>query len=741
MDDKEIVDSIRRGRFSNLQFLEGDAALKENENYLGYLYFLLELKQESTKELLEKIATIKGGLDCAYEYLGWIARDVFNFRSELYIAESFFRLSIKLNEKNAKAWWGIYLSSKDENAFITSVKIDYEDCDLSELNNKFHGTSFSNFDFNKDEWCLLIKIITDVRVKKCSDIKSFLFIAYCYVGRFEDGAELIDDIYFAEVGVLRRYLNSGFLSYESTISKVIGFQLDEFLENDYTLIFNEFMRRNSIGKLDVGKSEVIEAAFRAKKYSGVIELYNTDWKESPSILNMDCKIYYLLSQIALNVFYDRDIYDLVNSKADDGVLKKILEVKIKIFQLESILLDNCNLESPITVWKPYQEVERLLEDSEIITHYLYDELYLELSDLEIRWEHKHSNYNFDEKSFGFDISELSYKDFIAVCHYGIDNKLYDEVIVKVKAYHKEHEATIPTYNMLGVCYDRKQEHELACESYLFAMQIMDKCKDYDDIVISNYLSSSNKMDKDITTKDYNYWREKLNLSLVESFQWGIRLSIKNNSLYKYSPLNLNTLDSLVNKYFYLPQKNQLNDPIEMPSISNVGSEHFIDSDYRICSFSKNNNSMLMWSHYTDNHQGIMVEYEFGEGLPSGFGISEVKYTNGEKRNVEKDKYIFNQYLLTKNKEWQYEEEVRLLSYKLNKIYYDRYQYPNPDRSKLNARVIGITLGCNFPDSKIDFIKKIIIDINRTRSEAKIYLKRAKVSENNLFSLDYDFLEI
>lgn len=44
MDDKEIVDSIRRGHFSNLQFLEGDAALKENENYLGYLYFLLDLK-------------------------------------------------------------------------------------------------------------------------------------------------------------------------------------------------------------------------------------------------------------------------------------------------------------------------------------------------------------------------------------------------------------------------------------------------------------------------------------------------------------------------------------------------------------------------------------------------------------------------------------------------------------------------------------------------------------------------
>ncbi|CAH8236453.1 hypothetical protein VAEU17_4400140 [Vibrio aestuarianus] len=64
---------------------------------------------------------------------------------------------------------------------------------------------------------------------------------------------------------------------------------------------------------------------------------------------------------------------------------------------------------------------------------------------------------------------------------------------------------------------------------------------------------------------YDHWRDMLNILLVNSFQWDRFLCSEKGSLYKYSPFNLNTLDSLINQYFYLPQKNQLNDPIEMLS--------------------------------------------------------------------------------------------------------------------------------------------------------------------------------
>ncbi|HHG3100637.1 TPA: DUF2971 domain-containing protein, partial [Vibrio parahaemolyticus] len=179
-------------------------------------------------------------------------------------------------------------------------------------------------------------------------------------------------------------------------------------------------------------------------------------------------------------------------------------------------------------------------------------------------------------------------------------------------------------------------------------------------------------------------------------------------------------------------------PIEMPEIDEIGTEHLIDSNYRICSFSKNNNSMLMWSHYTENHSGIMVAYKFGGELPRGVGIDEVKYTDSSKRNREKNKYIFNQFLLTKNNEWSYEEEVRLLSYKKDKVYYENYERPLIDRNKINAQIISITLGCKFPESKMNLIVNLVKNMNEKRKDHDplVKIRQAKISDNSIFGLEY-----
>ncbi|EGR3067956.1 hypothetical protein DMW20_00005, partial [Vibrio parahaemolyticus] len=320
---------------------------------------------------------------------------------------------------------------------------------------------------------------------------------------------------------------------------------------------------------------------------------------------------------------------------------------------------------------------------------------------------------------------------------------YVEVFDRVVDFHNDNIPTITTQNVLGVCCERRGMYQEAFQYYEKAIKIMEDHNDFSYVVISNYLNASKLSGNELSKKVYDHWRDMFNISLVNSFKWDRFLTSGKGSLYKYSPFNLNTLDSLINQYFYLPKKNQLNDPIEMPAISKIGSEHLIDSDYRVCSFSKNQNSMLMWSHYTENHQGIMVEYQFGSGIPNACGIGSVKYTNGEKRKIEQDQYIFNQYLLTKNKEWSYEEEVRLISYKLDKVYYSSYEYPNPDRSKLNARIASITLGCNFPPSKLQLITNLVASMNekRTEYETKIKLKQARISENNMFGLEYVPIEI
>ncbi|GHW30816.1 hypothetical protein VCSRO150_3184 [Vibrio cholerae] len=84
-----------------------------------------------------------------------------------------------------------------------------------------------------------------------------------------------------------------------------------------------------------------------------------------------------------------------------------------------------------------------------------------------------------------------------------------------------------------------------------------------------------------------------------------------------------------------------------------------------------------------------------------------------------------------------------MSYKLDKVYYSSYEYPNPDRSKLNVRIASITLGCNFPSSKLQLITNLVASMNEKRKEyePKIKLKRVRISENNMFGLEYVPIEI
>lgn len=87
----------------------------------------------------------------------------------------------------------------------------------------------------------------------------------------------------------------------------------------------------------------------------------------------------------------------------------------------------------------------------------------------------------------------------------------------------------------------------------------------------------------------------------------------------------------------------------------------------ICSFSEDNKNNLMWSHYTDNHKGICVEYtaELFEYLKTQKGYliyCKVNYSKEpptikglEDINSKIKKMIFN-----KQSEWFYEKERRVV---------------------------------------------------------------------------------
>lgn len=86
----------------------------------------------------------------------------------------------------------------------------------------------------------------------------------------------------------------------------------------------------------------------------------------------------------------------------------------------------------------------------------------------------------------------------------------------------------------------------------------------------------------------------------------------------------------------------------------------------LCSLSKRNDSILMWAHYCQNHSGICIGLNMEEMRkhPIRGNISlcpckiEVQYVDILKKENKKP---YLEYLLgTKAKEWEYEQEVRLV---------------------------------------------------------------------------------
>lgn len=106
-----------------------------------------------------------------------------------------------------------------------------------------------------------------------------------------------------------------------------------------------------------------------------------------------------------------------------------------------------------------------------------------------------------------------------------------------------------------------------------------------------------------------------------------------------------------------------------------GNQHeFIENVRKtttICSLSESNNSILMWSHYADNHRGFVVEYNtheliLDEKKPRIFpiiynndihNISNMIY--GEKKNEVSPTFIYGAASI-KHKDWCYEKEWRII---------------------------------------------------------------------------------
>lgn len=160
-------------------------------------------------------------------------------------------------------------------------------------------------------------------------------------------------------------------------------------------------------------------------------------------------------------------------------------------------------------------------------------------------------------------------------------------------------------------------------------------------------------------------------------------------LYKFISLKQfeQVTETLLAQMFYCPTPSELNDPLEgvlgvsAPDTSNIKDiNQFLKTArfwhkhqglinrYRLCSFSKEPDSMLMWSYYSSGHSGICIEVDMSE---YSHRIKKVNYVPDLSKI---DTSSIEALLTNKLPTWSHEKEYRIILEKDSKVKHIRAKF-------------------------------------------------------------------
>ncbi|MCL1058841.1 DUF2971 domain-containing protein [Shewanella gelidimarina] len=746
--DKAIIERIKSRQFSYLDFLEHRYLDEDKPNHIGYYYFILDLKRIDNYEVFNQVVSRYKDVAHAYLYLGKIAHKIYNSFDKHHVAASYYRKAVELDDDCAEAHWGLFRTEKSTLSLYRAIHLDYTANRIKELSHKLINVNMDVEEFSElpiEYWKIVKQVAGTLDEGLLDLLQGQLILAYYFLGEYSKGIEIISCCEQLSINFLLPFWEQGHLSVEDVISKVYEFELNASFENEHENVYQELLKRSSVTGSKINNARLIGQAFKAQAYEKVVIHHEDDADPSKNLSsNFKCNLFYLYSQVHLGLPLNREILSLIQENMTDLCDEEkalYFAVKIREYiakltnQLKNVNSNSCLAKNNYN----FHKAIKLIELPEVTKLSLHDELKQELDDIELRWNKQVSNHRFIELKKLFEDGGIDENDIIELAGKAISCREFDLIPSIIEKYEENVSPSMTTQNLLGISYEKEGDLKQAIEHYRVALNLMYNSGELNHIIISNYLNCvENAFDIRLTKDEISKLSDDFNIALIDSFKWHFFTAKRRSILFKYSPFNINTVDSLTNQYFYLASKNQLNDPIEMSTKTSISSTLNIGDNYRICCFSNNDNSMLMWSHYAQEHQGIMVEYWFGGELPNGVGVDQVIYSNEAKRKKEENRYLFNQYLLTKNKEWSYEDEVRLFTNQSDKISYEAFDFPNHDRTKINARVSCITMGYKFPEDKKQLVQTIVAAINgkRPAHEPKVTLREAYLSEDDRFTIKY-----
>lgn len=156
--------------------------------------------------------------------------------------------------------------------------------------------------------------------------------------------------------------------------------------------------------------------------------------------------------------------------------------------------------------------------------------------------------------------------------------------------------------------------------------------------------------------------------------------------------------------------------------------------FKVCSFSQIGNSNLMWSHYADSHRGIVIiyndpkEYMWEIALNTPTVIKKVLYADTPsdlKIPQPPIMKILEVMCLRKQKEWQYEEEIRMVS--LDETDSDEIYY-SIDRDAIHGVILGSRIDSSIKDYLFQLcIKHSILVYQAENIPEKYELKISSIS--------------
>ena len=231
--------------------------------------------------------------------------------------------------------------------------------------------------------------------------------------------------------------------------------------------------------------------------------------------------------------------------------------------------------------------------------------------------------------------------------------------------------------------------------------------------------------------------------------------INDNDIRKHILALSNLSDTQKEKVLML-SKSQLNNIASMIILEQIRSPA-LTADKGITCFSETNDNILMWSHYSNKHEGICLGFDINEKNVQRF-IDENKNINNNKLSSEAKYTLFtinysdtrpileiftndtseqiNNMLKIKSNIWKYEREHRIFIFDKNISFPTGIYY---NREYLKEITLGANLSINNFFKLYNIIKSFDINIKICIPNNKIYKLDLYPIDNNTIKILYENL--